>query len=88
MGATVRRASVGPALSLIAGMIMVGWIVGEVLLIDHFTPSAAYWAQGEYLLLGLVMVALALRVAPGGWRGMLPQRAAPPLEATRAIGHH
>ncbi len=87
MGATIKRVTIAPVLSLIAGAIMIGWIVGEVLLIDHFTPSSAYWAQGEYLLVGLAMVVLALRAAPGGWRGMLPRRTARPLEATRAISH-
>ena len=29
MGATIKRARVGPVLSLIAGAIMIGWIVGE-----------------------------------------------------------
>jgi hypothetical protein len=50
---------------------LIGWIIGEVLLIDFVTPSSAYWAQGEYLLVGGAMVALALRVAPDGWRGMV-----------------
>lgn len=87
MGATIRHASIGAGISLIAGAIMIGWIVGEVLLIDRFTPSTAYWAQAEYLLVGLAMVALALRVAPGGWRGMLPRGPARPKEATRATSH-
>jgi hypothetical protein len=71
MATAISRANVGAVLSLIAGAIMIGWIVGEVLLIDSVTPSSAYWPQAEYLLVGVAMVALALRVAPGGWRGML-----------------
>jgi hypothetical protein len=72
MGAMIGRASAGPALSLLAGAIMIGWIAGEVLLLDRAMPATTYWAQAEYLLVGVAMVALALRVAPNGWRGMLP----------------
>lgn len=74
MGATIGRASVGPVLALIAGAIMIGWIVGEMTLLptNLFTDFATGWLQGVYLLVGLAMVALALRVAPGGWCGMLP----------------
>lgn len=87
MGATIRRVSVGPVLSLIAGAIMIGWIVGEVLLIDHFTPSTVYWAQAEYLLVGLAMVALALRAAPNGWRSMVHRFPHRRQRATGAMAH-
>ena len=59
---------------MIAGVIMMGWIVGEYLLIPEirfFANLATNWQQGLYFLVGLVMVVLALRVIPGGWHGML-----------------
>ncbi len=76
MGATIRGAGVGPLLALIAGAIMIGWIVGEMTLLptNLFTDFATGWLQGVYLLVGLAMVVVALRAAPGGWRGILPQR--------------
>jgi hypothetical protein len=76
MGATLRRASRGPLLALVAGAIMIGWIVGEMTLLptNLFTDFATDWLQGVYLLVGLAMVGLALRAAPGGWHGILPHR--------------
>lgn len=76
MGATIGRASLGPILALVAGAIMIDWIVGEMTLLptNLFTDFATGWLQGVYLLVGLAMVVLALRVTPGGWRGMLPYR--------------
>lgn len=55
----------GAVLSLIAGCVMVGWIVGEVLILAVYA-----WLQLVYLLNGLVMIALAVRFAPGGVRAM------------------
>ena len=51
MGATIRGASVGPVLALIAGAIMIGWIVGEMTLLptNLFTDFATGWLQGVYL---------------------------------------
>jgi hypothetical protein len=61
MGAMIGRASAGPALSLLAGAIMIGWIVSEIVLLDRAMPATTYWAQAEYLLAGMAMVTLALR---------------------------
>ncbi len=76
MGAMLARAHGGPALSFIAGAIMIGWILVECALLPSsvFVDFAKNWAQAEYLLVGVAMVVLAVRVAPGGWRGMLPRR--------------
>jgi len=77
MGATIKHARVGPVLSLIAGAIMIGWIVGEYILIPEarFLPnSSPDWLQGLYFGVGIAMVTLALRVAPNGWHDLLPGR--------------
>jgi len=74
MVATIKSDSLGAIASMIAGVIMMGWIVGEYLLIPEirfFANLATNWQQGLYFLVGLVMVVLALRVIPGGWHGML-----------------
>lgn len=87
MGATIRHMGISPVLALIAGAIMIGWIVGEMLLLptNLFTDFATGWLQGVYLLVGLAMVVLALRAAPGGWRGILPSRQHHSPGATGAI---
>ena len=66
MGAMIGRASVGPILALIAGAIMICWIVGEMTLLptNLFTDFATDWLQGVYLLVGVAMVVLALRATP------------------------
>jgi hypothetical protein len=72
--ATVISARIGAIASMIAGLIMMGWVVGEYILIPQtrfFSNLATNWPQGLYFLVGLAMVVLALRVIPGGWRGML-----------------
>jgi hypothetical protein len=72
---TVRRASAGAAWSLIAGCIMAGWITGEVLLLDVLgssgqSLSAYFLLQPFYFVVGAAMVALAIILAPDGWRGI------------------
>ncbi len=74
MVAMIKSAGIGAIASMIAGVIMMGWIVGEYMLIPEirlFSNLATNWQQGLYFLVGLVMAVLALRVIPGGWRGML-----------------
>jgi hypothetical protein len=74
MVATIKSASVGAVTSLAAGVIMMGWIIGEYILlpITRFNfADPTTWQQGLYFLVGLAMAVLALRVVPGGWRGML-----------------
>ncbi|HYL08339.1 MAG TPA: hypothetical protein VEU76_07300 [Candidatus Udaeobacter sp.] len=63
--ATWKRPGAGSVISLIAGCIMAGWIVGEVLILAIYT-----WAQIVYLVNAAVMVVLAVRTAPAGWRGI------------------
>lgn len=45
-------------LSAAAGVILVGWIAGETILIEAFS-----WLQGRYLLSGVLVIALAARIA-------------------------
>lgn len=71
----LRHPAIGPLFSLIAGGIMMGWIFGEVTLMETnlFTDFAMAWAQLEYFLLGVLMVVLAVLVTPDGLRGMWHQ---------------
>ena len=74
MWVTIKSASVGAVTSLVAGVIMMGWAIGEYILVPDIRFSftdLATWQQGLFFLVGLAMVVLALRVAPSGWRGML-----------------
>lgn len=55
---TLHRADVGAAASAVAGVVMMGWIVGEVAMLG---PHGAYtWLQPAYFAVGLAMAALAL----------------------------
>jgi hypothetical protein len=90
MVATIRSVRIGALASAAAGVIMVGWIVGEYLLIPEIrfvANGAKNWQQGLYFGVGVAMVALAVRIMPGGWRGVLPWRSHRPLDARQAIGH-
>ena len=76
MIATLLSARIGAIASLIAGVIMMGWIVGEYLLIPQirftFSNLASDWQQGLFFVVGFVMAILAFRVMSGGhWRGLL-----------------
>src|SRR5919108_2056146 len=67
--ATIRSASAGALWSFIGGSIMTGWIVAEVLILDLIanTDHAVYqgfWLQAFYFVIGVVMMLLALGVAP------------------------
>lgn len=57
--ATLRSKEAGGLTSMLAGAIMMGWIVGEVLILNQ--PS---WTRTEvfYFVLGLLMAALGLVV--------------------------
>jgi hypothetical protein len=68
MGTTIAHARTAPVLSLIAGAIMIDWIVSEIVLLDRAMPATTYWAQAEYLLAGMAMVTLALRLERGSAR--------------------
>ena len=74
MVATLKSVRIGAITSMIAGVIMMGWIIGEYILIPQirfFSNLATNWQQGLFFLVGLVMAVLALRVIPSSWRGML-----------------
>jgi len=63
--AMVRSRQTGAVASLIAGVIMAGWIVGEVLILGQYT-----WLQPFYFAVGAAMAFVAIKVAPQGWRGL------------------
>jgi hypothetical protein len=50
----------GRLASLLAGVVLMGWIVGEVLLLKQ--PAAPTWAEIFYFTVGLVMAVLGLIV--------------------------
>lgn len=60
--ATLRSATVGAAASLIAGMILSGWIIGEVLLLNQPHPTLI---EVAYFSAGVAMVLMAILLAPG-----------------------
>jgi hypothetical protein len=47
--------------SAAAGAVMVGWILGETLLVEGFS-----WLQGLYLLTGLLVIAATVRLSRAG----------------------
>lgn len=55
--ATLRGARVAPAASAIAGAVMMGWIVGEVVILG---PKAYTWLQPASFAVGLAMAILAM----------------------------
>lgn len=56
--ATLRGARPGAAVSALAGLVMMGWIAGEVVILG---PHGAYtWLQPAYFALGLAMTSLAV----------------------------
>jgi len=68
--ATLRSPTAGSATSAFAGLVMIGWIIGEYLLVPaiRWTPGEpTTWLQPFYLAVGVGMVALALRIAPDAW---------------------
>lgn len=79
MVATIKSARIGTITSMIAGVIMMGYIIVEYVLVSalrfDFANPAASVQQGNqqplWFLIGLVMAVLALRVVPGGVRDML-----------------
>lgn len=65
--ATVRNPEAGALASLLAGVIMLGWIVGEVLILNQ--PSRPTWIEVVYFAVGLVMAVLGLMVGRAERRG-------------------
>jgi len=60
--ATLLSPQIGGLVSIVAGVVTMGWIVGEILLLKQ--PSAPTWSEVFYFTLGLVMAVLGLMV----WR--------------------
>ncbi len=58
--ATWRSPIVGGYASLLAGGVMMGWIVGEVLILR--APEARSWAEAAYFAVGALMAGLGLRL--------------------------
>ena len=56
--ALVARSRHAAAISVGAGAIMVGWILGETLLVEGFS-----WLQGLYLLTGSIAVFASIRLS-------------------------
>ncbi|MGB3635448.1 MAG: hypothetical protein WA982_15505 [Rubrobacteraceae bacterium] len=61
--ATLRSKEIGGLTSVMAGAIMMGWIAGEILILNQ--PSWT-WTELFYLVLGLLMAALGLIVQKDG----------------------
>ena len=57
---TIKSASAGSAASLIAGIILAGWIVGEVLLLNQPNPTLV---EAVYFGVGALMASLAISLA-------------------------
>lgn len=88
MVATLKSPRVGAVASAVAGIIMVGWIVGEYILIPEirfFANLATNWQQGLYFGIGIAMLVLAARVNPGGWHGVLPRHGRDRQAGTRPL---
>jgi hypothetical protein len=64
--AVLRRADVGALTSMLAGAILLGWLIGERLILpkEAFVPQF-WWLEAVYIAAGLMMVlpALAVRLA-------------------------
>jgi hypothetical protein len=66
--ATLRKAASGPVLSAFAGIVMMGWIAGEILLLHVNVGFTPLWPF--YFLVGLAMTLLGLRAMPQGVRSL------------------
>lgn len=55
--ATLRSPDAGALASILAGVVMMGWIVGEILILTQHS-----WLEAVYFAIGLMMVVLALMV--------------------------
>jgi hypothetical protein len=64
--ATLRTRHAGALASLLAGVIMLGWIVGEVLILNR--PSRPMWIEVFYFAAGLLMTLLGLMVGRTDWK--------------------
>src|SRR5258708_40275350 len=73
--ATLRSSHTGALTSLLAGVGMLGWIVGEILILNQ--PSRPTWVEVLYFSVGLLMALLGLAVGRTDWK----QVAAPSEQA-------
>ena len=64
--AALRGAGAAAAASAVAGVVMMGWVVGEVAMLGRH--HAYTWLQPAYFALGLAMVVLALLTQRGSQR--------------------
>jgi hypothetical protein len=73
--ATLRRAHAGALTSMLAGAILLGWLVGERLILPPaaFSPQF-WWLEAIYIAAGLMMVAPALAVLWAERRRQSPPR--------------
>jgi uncharacterized membrane protein YcfT len=71
--ATLVRRDAAVAISFTAGLVMIGWIVGEIAIIGQFA-----WLQLVYFAVGVAMMVLAVRFARDS-------RAVKPREPMRPI---
>ena len=69
---TVVNREAGVGLSFTAGLVMIGWIVCEVVIVSQFT-----WLQLLYFAVGIAMVLLAIAFERGT-RPIVPRTAGPP----------
>jgi len=56
--ALLRNPGIGALASMVAGMVLMGWIIGEVLILNQ--PAARSWAEAVYFAVGLTMAGLGL----------------------------
>ncbi len=66
--ATLRRATSGPVLSAVSGIMMMGWIAGEIFVLHANVGFTPLWPL--YFLVGLGMTLLGLRATPRSVRSL------------------
>jgi hypothetical protein len=64
--ATLRSPLAGALTSLLAGVVMLGWIVGEILILNQ--PSRPTGTEVFYFSAGLLMALLGLAVGRTNWK--------------------
>jgi hypothetical protein len=79
--AMLRSERLGARVSAIAGIVLVGWILGDVLLLRG--PATRSWVELLYFAIGVLMVSLGRRAVPVT-QGETPGAAQPPASADRS----
>jgi hypothetical protein len=72
--ATLRSPRVGGPASLLAGLVLIGWIAGEIALLKQ-TPPGPTWSEAGYFAIGGLMALLGLQVARAERKVRLPRMA-------------